>query len=165
MSLPLQSSLFVLSDSVMVLPLSGILIAAAYTDLRSHRIPNKLIVLGLIMAGVFQLVANGAHGLLSGFLAAVLGLGCFMPLYALRAMGAGDVKLMAVVGFFTSPRGVVYAVVLSLLAGGPSAPGYFIWRPKPAYARPVRPQSIPPRPTPPSVPPPPPPPAPLPLPH
>jgi len=134
MSLPLQSSLFVLSDSAMVLPLSGILTAAAYTDLRSHRIPNKLIVLGLIMAGAFQLVTNGAHGLLSGFLAAVLGLGCFMPLYALRAMGAGDVKLMAVVGFFTSPRGVVYAVVLSLLAGGLCALGYLIWRAIRAYA-------------------------------
>src|SRR5258708_376980 len=134
MSLPLQSSLFALSDSVRVLPLSGILTAAAYTDLRSHRIPNKLIVLGLIMAGVFQLVASGAHGLLSGFLAAALGLGCFMPLYALRAMGAGDVKLMAVVGFFTSPRGVLYAVVLSLLAGGRCAPRHLRLRAIRAHA-------------------------------
>jgi prepilin peptidase CpaA len=133
-SLPLQSSLFALSDSVKVLPLSGILTAAAYADLRSHRIPNRLIVLGLIMAAIFQLMANGAHGLLSGFLAAVLGLGCFMPFYALRAMGAGDVKLMAVVGFFTSPRGVLYAVVLSLLAGGLFALGYLIWCAMRAYA-------------------------------
>ena len=133
MSLPLQSSLFALSDSVSVLPLSGILTAAAYADLRSHRIPNKLIVLGLIMAPIFQLAVNGAHGLLFGFLAAVLGLACFMPLYALRAMGAGDVKLMAVVGFFTSPRGVLYAVVLSLLAGGLCTLGYLIWRGVRAY--------------------------------
>ena len=133
MSPPLPSSLFALTDLARVLPLSGILTAAAYTDLRSHRIPNKLIGLGLILAIIFQLMANGAHGLLFGFLAALIGLGCFMPFYALRAMGAGDVKLMAVVGLFTTPRGVLYAVVLSLLAGGLCALGYLIWRATRAY--------------------------------
>src|SRR5260370_28316962 len=121
----------------------GILTAAVYTDLRSPRIPNNLIVLGLILAIIFQLVANGAHGLLFGFLAALLGLGCFMPFYALRAMGAGDVKLMAVVGLFTSPRGILYAVVLSLLAGGLCALGYLIWRAAPASLCSVVEQSIP----------------------
>jgi prepilin peptidase CpaA len=121
-------------NSVNLLTISGILAAAVYTDLRSHRIPNNLIVLGLVIAIIFQLLANGGHGLLFGFLAAVLGLGCFMPFYALRAMGAGDVKLMAVVGFFTSPRGVLYAVVLSLLAGGLCALGYLMWRAMRAYA-------------------------------
>ena len=133
MSPPLPSSLFALTDLARVLPLSGILTAAAYTDLRSHRIPNKLIGLGLILAIIFQLMANGAHGLLCGSLAAVLGLACFMPFYVLRAMGAGDVKLMAVVGLFTSPRGVLYAVVLSLLVGGVFALGYLIWRAARAY--------------------------------
>ncbi len=121
-------------NSVNLLMITGILAAAVYTDLRSHRIPNNLIVFGLITAIICQLAANGAHGLLFGFLAAALGLGCFMPLYALRAMGAGDVKLMAVVGFFTSPRGVLYAVVLSLLAGGLCALGYLMWRAMRAYA-------------------------------
>ena len=123
-----------MSDSVNVLLISGILAAAVYTDLRSHRIPNNLIAVGLILAIIFQLAANGVHGLLFGFLAALVGLGCFMPFYALRAMGAGDVKLMAVVGFFTSPRGVLYAVVLSLLAGGLCALSYLLWRAMRAYA-------------------------------
>lgn len=122
-----------MSNSADLLMISGILAAAVYTDLRSHRIPNNLIVLGLILAIIFQLIANGVDGLLFGFLAALLGLGCFMPFYALRAMGAGDVKLMAVVGFLTSPRGVLYAVVLSLLAGGLCALGYLIWRATRAY--------------------------------
>jgi prepilin peptidase CpaA len=122
-----------MSNTANLLMISGIMTAAVYTDLRSHRIPNNLIVLGLILAIIFQLVANGAYGLLFGFLAALVGLGCFMPFYALRAMGAGDVKLMAVVGLFTSPRGVLYAVVLSLLAGGACALGYLIWRATRAY--------------------------------
>jgi Flp pilus assembly protein protease CpaA len=122
-----------LSNWANLLMISGILGAAVYSDLRSHRIPNNLIVLGLILAIIFQLVANGAHGLLFGFLAALIGLGCFMPFYALRAMGAGDVKLMAVVGLFTSPRGVLYAIVLSLVAGGVCALGYLIWRATRAY--------------------------------
>jgi prepilin peptidase CpaA len=112
---------------------TGVLGAAVYTDLRSHRIPNKLIIVGLILAPVVQLAAHGMHGVLLGLLAAGIGLGCFLPFYALRAMGAGDVKLMAVVGFLTSPSGVLYAVVLSLLAGGACALAYLIWRAGSAY--------------------------------
>jgi prepilin peptidase CpaA len=46
----------------------------------------------------------------------------------MRAMGAGDVKLMAVVGFFMSPMGALYAALFSLLAGGLCAFGYLMWR-------------------------------------
>jgi prepilin peptidase CpaA len=41
-----------------------------------------------------------------------------LPLYLLRAMGAGDVKLMAMVGAFIGPAAVATAVLYTLLAGG-----------------------------------------------
>ncbi len=117
-----------ISNSANLLLLPGILAPAVYSDLRNHRIPNKLIILGLIVALVFQLAASAAQGLWSGLLGAVIGLACFMPFYAMRAMGAGDVKLMAVVGFFMSPIGALYAALFSLLAGGLGALVYLMWR-------------------------------------
>jgi Flp pilus assembly protein protease CpaA len=117
-----------ISNSANLLLLPGILAPAVYSDLRSHRIPNKLIILGLFVALVFQLAASATHGLWSGLLGAVIGLACFLPFYAMRAMGAGDVKLMAVVGFFMSPMGALYAALFSLLAGGLCAFGYLMWR-------------------------------------
>ena len=41
-----------------------------------------------------------------------------MPLYLLRAMGAGDVKLMAMVGAFVGAPTVFMATLYTLLAGG-----------------------------------------------
>src|ERR1022692_3110667 len=106
-----------ISQAANVILLPGILAPAVDADLRQHRIPNPLIIIGLILGFAFQLAAGAAHGVWWGLLGAALGLVCFMPFYALRAMGAGDVKLMAVVGFFLGPKGLLYAVVFSLLAG------------------------------------------------
>lgn len=117
-----------ISNSANLLLLPGILAPAVYSDLHSHRIPNKLIILGLLVALAFQLAASATQGLWSGLLGAVIGLACFMPFYAMRAMGAGDVKLMAVVGFFMSPMGALYAALFSLLAGGLGALVYLMWR-------------------------------------
>jgi prepilin peptidase CpaA len=117
-----------ISNSANLLLLPGILAPAVYSDFRSHRIPNKLIILGLIVALVFQLAASATQGLWAGLLGAVIGLACFIPFYAMRAMGAGDVKLMAVVGFFMGPSGALYAALFALFTGGLCALGYLMWR-------------------------------------
>ncbi len=41
-----------------------------------------------------------------------------LPLYLLRAMGAGDAKLMAAVGAFLGPTQVAGAALLTFVAGG-----------------------------------------------
>jgi prepilin peptidase CpaA len=45
-------------------------------------------------------------------------LALFLPLYALRAMGAGDVKLLAMVGVWLGAPAVARAALWTLLAGG-----------------------------------------------
>ena len=125
------------SNSANLLLLPGILAPAVYSDIRSHRIPNKLIILGLIVALFFQLAASATHGLWSGLLGAVIGLACFIPFYAMRAMGAGDAKLMAVVGFFMGPAGALYAALFSLITGGLCALGYLMWCGLRASVRPL----------------------------
>ena len=111
-----------------LLVLSAILATAVFSDLRWHRIPNWLSLLGLVTGLVLQTLVHGAHGLISGGLGAGVGLACFAPFYLLRAMGAGDVKLLAAVGTFMGPEGAFYAAACSLLAGGAGAIGYVLWR-------------------------------------
>src|SRR5919197_5677105 len=80
------------------LVLMAVLAVASVTDLRTRRIPNALtfstVALGLVLNGVFF----GLDGLRDSASGAGLGLGLLFPLFMLRWMGAGDVKLMAVVG-------------------------------------------------------------------
>lgn len=97
--------------------LVAVLVASVATDLRSHRIPNVIIVLGV--GGAFALAGAGGWPKL-GLAAAgfATGLVLFLPCYALAWMGAGDVKLMAVVGAFLGPLNTVLAAVAVLICGG-----------------------------------------------
>jgi len=91
---------------------------AAIVDLRSRRIPNWL-TFGLVLIGillnVWQAGPGGAWLALAG---AGLGLAILLPLYAVRAMGAGDVKLLAGLGAVLGPQVVVSVAVYTAVAGG-----------------------------------------------
>lgn len=103
------------------LVLWGLLGAAAWHDVRSRRIPNCLVlpgtVLGLLL-NTLPLPDLAPAGLLMALAGMMLGLALLLPMYALKALGAGDVKLMAMVGAFLGPRPVLLAVLFTLLSGG-----------------------------------------------
>lgn len=97
--------------------LLGLLGIAVVSDLRRHRIPNLLVLLGLILGVGSQAYASGAMGAGYGVLGLLVGFAVFLPLYALGGMAAGDVKLMAMVGSFLSPQSALWVAALSLIAG------------------------------------------------
>ena len=104
--------------------LCALLACAVWHDVRSRRIPNGLVFGGALLALLLHAVPAPAGGGLGGLdtlgaLAGMaLGLGLLLPMYVLRALGAGDVKLMAMVGAFVGPQQVLSATLLTLLAGG-----------------------------------------------
>jgi prepilin peptidase CpaA len=117
-----------LLDLLPALVLASVLGFALWHDIRSRRIPNRLIVLGSTAGFLLHLLLPPGSGLfsapvgsigilfsLSGFM---LGLLLLLPFYALRTLGAGDVKLMALVGAFIGPNAVVGATLLTMLFGG-----------------------------------------------
>jgi len=114
------------------------LTVAALTDLHSRKIPNFLVLPGLLLALTIQLTAPLGHEVLGypagsiGFGAALAGIAvgfaALFPLYALRAMGAGDVKLMMMVGAFLGPLQTLGVVVLTFVAGGVLAILMALWQ-------------------------------------
>src|SRR3990167_4737837 len=101
-----------------VILLLGLLGVAVASDLRRHRIPNFLVVLGIALGFASQAYSGGICGLGDGALGLLVGFGVFLPLYALGGMAAGDVKLMAMVGSFMTPQYALCAALFSLIAGG-----------------------------------------------
>jgi prepilin peptidase CpaA len=93
-------------------------VLACLTDVRSRRIPNVL-TFGASGAGmVAHVVMGGLPGL--GWSAGgwVVGLVLLLPLFLLRGMGGGDVKLMAAFGAWVGPRLVAWTGLYGAIAGG-----------------------------------------------
>lgn len=92
---------------------------AAVNDLATRRIPNRLLLAGMVSALLLYLLsARPGELLMSAVGGMALGLALFLPFYLLRGMAAGDVKMMVVVGFFTGPDEALQIAVLSWCAGG-----------------------------------------------
>lgn len=93
-------------------------VVAAVFDIRSRRIPNWLVLAGIITGFVWNGFFYGWSGL--GHAAAGLGIGfaLYFPLYLLRARGAGDVKLLAAVGAIVGPGNCFWVFLLTAILGG-----------------------------------------------
>ncbi len=113
------------------------LAAAVWHDVKARRIPNRLIVLGTLAAlalhacmrsgdGLFQADAGGL-GLLPSLAGFAVGLLLLLPFYAMKTLGAGDVKMMAMVGAFLGAKAVLGATLLAMLAGGVLALVVALW--------------------------------------
>lgn len=116
-----------IANAVLIL-LCLLLAGAAWSDTRERRIANRLVFAGAFAGIVCNTVLPEGFGFASalpgslGFWTALGGLaagfGLMLPLYLLRAMGAGDVKLMAMVGAFLGPRAIAGVVLATFIAGG-----------------------------------------------
>ena len=104
--------------------LIAVLTVALITDLWRYKIYNWLIVLGLIAGFLFQIEAFGVIGLWFWFRGAGIALLAFLPLYLVRGMAAGDVKLMMVVGGLLSLSMLIDALINTFIAGGLVALGF-----------------------------------------
>lgn len=106
--------------------LTALLLAACVTDVRARRIPNALVLAltgaAFVRAAVVVWAGEPAAGLAAGFgdaaLGAAAGLALWLPLYAVGAFGAGDVKLFAAAAAWLGPTGVPSATLYAALAGG-----------------------------------------------
>jgi prepilin peptidase CpaA len=91
---------------------------AALLDWRSRRIPNWLTVPGLLSGVVVHTLIGGWHGTLFALEGAGLALLILLPLVMLRALGAGDWKLMGAVGAFVGPVMFLFVLLGSIFASG-----------------------------------------------
>ena len=98
----------------------AVLIAAVagWLDWRSRRIPNWLTVSGFGL-GLFASIATlGWQGVQASLAGAGFALGVLLPLVWLRALGAGDWKLMGSLGAALGPRQVFMVLLTSVFIAG-----------------------------------------------
>lgn len=113
---------------IAVSPLFVLLLGAAWSDVKNHRIPNRLVFFGAGLGLLLNSLLPEGAGFISSLPGALgpwkalaglgLGLVILLPMYVLRALGAGDVKLMAMVGAFLGPNATIGAILSTFIVGG-----------------------------------------------
>ena len=90
-------------DSTLLFIALVVAITAAVWDIRQRRIPNWLTYPGIGLGVALRGLLFGWKGLGSAIEGCLLAGGIMFLFYAVRAMGAGDVKLMAAIGSLVGP--------------------------------------------------------------
>jgi prepilin peptidase CpaA len=102
-------------------------VAASFWDLRTRRLPNWLTFGGAAMGLSWALLSGGVAQLgwsAGGWAVAML---LFFPLFALRGLGAGDVKLMGAFGAWLGPSAALHLAFYTAMAGGVLAVAVLLW--------------------------------------
>jgi prepilin peptidase CpaA len=87
---------------------------AGWHDWRTRRIPNSLTVPAFFMGLAVNWFLWSWQGLLAGLEGAGLALALLLPLVLMRALGAGDWKLMGAVGAFLGSRDLLHVLLASI---------------------------------------------------
>lgn len=99
------------------------------SDFRIRRVSNRTLLAALVLQGIWLMYLGVGHGyevfmlpVATGWGQAVAGfilcLVLFYPLWRFRALGAGDVKFIAVLGFLLGPAGLFPVLLLGTVACG-----------------------------------------------
>lgn len=105
-----------------------LLLMAACQDIRHYRIKNTLVITGALVAVIAHTALPAGLGLHAALVGWLTGLALLLPLYLLRVMGAGDIKLMAMTGAFLGPQAAVIAGLYILITGGVLSVIVALWR-------------------------------------
>jgi len=104
--------------------LAAIVLIAAIYDFRFRRIPNWLNLSGLLLGFGLNALFFQVHGAISAGQGLLFAIAIYMPLYLLRGMGAGDVKLMAALGSLVGPWNWFQIFLATAIVGGAVAAGF-----------------------------------------
>lgn len=107
-----------------------VIIICVITDIKNRKIYNKVIYPALLAGFLLHFVFNGLSGIGYSFLGFLVGIALLFIPYALGGMGAGDVKLLGLIGalkgslfvfqtfLYTAIFGGIIALVIVLMRNG-----------------------------------------------
>jgi prepilin peptidase CpaA len=96
----------------------GVTLLAAVVDFRAQKIPNWLTVPAFFVGLAVRTAISGWPGAKASLEGAGLALLLLLPLVLMRALGAGDWKLMGAVGALVGPVMFLFVLLGSVLVSG-----------------------------------------------
>ncbi len=90
-------------------------------DFHTGRIPNRFILISLFSGIIYQIHVVGIKALPAVMLGIIFPIILLFPIFIIKGLGAGDIKLIAVIGSFLSMseyQAILNLIILSILIGG-----------------------------------------------
>ena len=107
-----------MGELILNLVVLGAVALATFTDLRARRIPNVLTAVAAAIGLAGNGLLFGVDGLVASLAGWGLGIALLFPLFVLRGLGAGDVKLIAALGALKGPEFVFFTCLWAGIGGG-----------------------------------------------
>ena len=98
--------------------LCALVTAAAISDIRTRKVTNRLNLTILLLGLAWRASSLDGGTLVAGIAGVGVGLAILFPPFAVRWMGAGDVKLLAAAGMWLGPWGALLAGLFGIAGGG-----------------------------------------------
>jgi len=86
--------------------------------LKSYKISNLLIIIGISIGFAFQIYEFGRKGIITGLIGSFLPILLLFILFLFKVLGAGDIKLFSVVGSFYGATSVFQTITIAFFIGG-----------------------------------------------
>ncbi len=101
--------------ALLFLPLA---VGIIYMDVKYRRIPNKLVLVTLLVGLAINSYFGAWHGILSSLLGLVIAFGLMFLFHLFGTMGAGDVKLFAAIGALVGSSIDLQKFLIVAITGG-----------------------------------------------
>ncbi len=86
-------------------------------DVSTYKIPNRVPITGLIIGVLLNLVAKGPLIILESLAGIFIPIAILFFLHRLKFLGAGDIKLLAMIGSYLG-FDIIYVILYSFIFGG-----------------------------------------------
>lgn len=97
--------------------LYSLVLMAVYQDFKSMKVSNRLIVIGYVFGLGVTLLQKGQSGVAQYLLGIVVPVVLLFSLFVIRILGAGDIKLLSMIGGFLNFKELLWCIGLSFLIG------------------------------------------------
>ena len=98
--------------------LSAVLLICLYTDIKYKKIYNVVTLPAVLVAIIANLYLHGLNGGIDSVKGLVFGLGLLCIPFVMGGLGAGDVKLLGIIGAFKGPEFVWWTFLYMAITGG-----------------------------------------------
>ena len=103
---------------IKILILLTLLSITLYTDIKDNKIKNIHLILPLVLGVLIAVLSNGLVGLKSSVFGIIIPFVALFLFFALKMLGAGDIKLFCTIGAIMGVNFVINNIIYSFFVAG-----------------------------------------------